>query len=163
MRALIAGVLVSACVLGSGATAHAEDALAVRDEELSLEALEPLDLSTVPAGRPIAELIADRLTFLGDQLDVHLRALSFNHLDVRFDGKTRRARVRLAREGDQLSLRIAGDIRFERGLARVTTRVDLGISGHVLHLQLPDVEMVPRSYGGERYVELRLPLFEGHF
>ena len=37
---------------------------------------------------------------------------------------------------------------------------DLGIGTHQFHLELPDIDMVPSSYRGERGVEVRLPLFE---
>jgi hypothetical protein len=45
----------------------------------------------------------------------------------------------------------------------VTTKVELGIVGRQLKLELPDFEMVPRSFGNERWVEVRLPLLEGKF
>ena len=49
---------------------------------------------------------------------------------------------------------------FTQGKARVQGRIDLGIGSHEFHLELPDVDMVPASYRGERGVEVRLPLFE---
>jgi hypothetical protein len=112
----------------------------------------------------LSEQITDQLTALGNQLGYHLDLLSQDMVALRVDGRRRRAYVRLgAGEGEFLSFRLASDVHFTEGLARVATTVDLGIAGRTLHLELPDVEMAPASYRGERGVELRLPLFRRRF
>ena len=52
---------------------------------------------------------------------------------------------------------------FADGMARVSTHLDVTIGHHELFVELPDVEMVPSSYNGERYVEWRLPLLARTF
>ena len=48
-------------------------------------------------------------------------------------------------------------------MARVTARIDLAIAGKTLELSLPEVELEPTSYRGERGVEVRLPLINRRF
>ena len=85
-------------------------------------------------------------------------------LSLRFDGRRRRAYVRLGGGNAQyLTFRLASDVHFTQGLARVRLRVDLGIAGRALRLQLPDVEMTPTEFQGERGVVVRLPLFRRNF
>jgi hypothetical protein len=85
-------------------------------------------------------------------------------LTLRFDGRRRRAHVRFgAGETQYLTFRLASDVHFTQGLARVRLRVDLGIAGRALRLQLPDVEMTPTEFQGERGVVVRLPLFRRNF
>lgn len=120
----------------------------------------------VPEGRHLrlSEQIVDTMTELGNTLGAHVDALSNEMLQLRFDGRKRRAYVRLGGGDAQLlTFRLASDIHFSDGRAKLTTRVDLGIAGRALHLELPDVEMVPASYRGERGVEVRLPLFQHAF
>jgi hypothetical protein len=117
----------------------------------------------VPRGRSFSEQIADKLTQLGDTVDDHVGPLTLHVLDLRFDGRARRAHLRLRGETRYLSLRIDGDVEFHHGAAQVDARLELGIAGRQLRLELPDFEVVPRSFGGERYLEVRVPLLSGHF
>lgn len=112
----------------------------------------------------LSEQIADRLTMLGDALGTHLDALSKETLSLRFDGRRRRAHVRLrGGEGQYLTFNLASDVHFTEGLARISTRVDLSVAGRALHLELPELEMQPTEYRGERGVVVRLPLFRRSF
>ncbi|MBS1118911.1 MAG: hypothetical protein H6Q90_1139 [Deltaproteobacteria bacterium] len=112
----------------------------------------------------LSEQITDQLTALGNQLGYHLDVLSQDMVALRVDGRRRRAYLSVgAGEGTYLSFRLASDVHFTQGLARVATTVDLGIAGRTMHLELPEVEMVPASYRGERGVEVRLPLFRRRF
>jgi hypothetical protein len=114
--------------------------------------------------RSFSEQIADRLTWLGQEMDTHLGALSMDRMDLRFDGRNRRAKIGLGKgDGGLLSMRIASDVKFERGLARVATRINLTLNGTKLAVQLPDFELVPRNFAGENYLEVRIPLLEGTF
>ncbi|HTM22858.1 MAG TPA: hypothetical protein VL172_20185 [Kofleriaceae bacterium] len=125
---------------------------------------EPGELPPPPAQLSMSYQLREHLTLYGNELGAHLSTLSFNLVNFKFDGFDQRARLRLGGQlGSQLSLRIDGDVHFQHGLARVKTRVELGIVGRQLKLELPDFEMVPRSFGGERWVEVRLPLLEGTF
>jgi len=112
----------------------------------------------------LSEQITDELSELGNTLGYHLDVLSHEMVALRVDGRRRRAYVRVGGgDGEYLTFRLASDVHFTDGLARVTTRVDLGIAGRRLQLELPEMEMVPASYRGERGVEIRLPLFRRTF
>jgi hypothetical protein len=128
------------------------------------EPTQPGELPPPPAHLSMSYQLKEHLTLYSNELGMHLSNLSFNLVNLRFDAHTQRARLRLGGEvGKQLSLRIDGDVHFQRGLARVRTRVELGVVGRQLKFELPDFEMVPRSFAGERWVEVRLPLLEGTF
>jgi hypothetical protein len=105
--------------------------------------------------------ITDSLTELGNFVGTHVNVLSDDILMMRFDGRRRYARIRFGTgEGRYLRFKFDSDWYFAQGKARMQARVDLGIGEHQFHLELPDVDMVPASYRGERGVEIRLPLFE---
>ena len=113
----------------------------------------------------LSQQITDELTSLGNTLGHHLDALSGDLVGVRFDGRRRRASVRVgtSRAERYLTLELAGDVHFTQGVARVHATLDVGVAGHVLSLELPDFEMAPTSYRDERGVEIRLPLLRGSF
>jgi hypothetical protein len=112
----------------------------------------------------LSQQITERLTLLGNTLGEHLDALSKETLTLRFDGRRRRAHVRFGGgEAQYLTFRLASDVHFTEGLARFSTRVDLSIAGRALHLELPEVEMTPTEYRGERGVVVRLPLLRRAF
>jgi len=120
----------------------------------------------VPEGRhlKLSDQITDQLTVLGNTLGYHLDVLSRETLSLRFDGRRRRAYVRFGGgEGQYLTFRLASDVHFTDGLARVSTRIDLSIAGRALRLDLPEVEMTPTEYRGDRGVVVRLPLFRRNF
>lgn len=120
----------------------------------------------VPAGRhlTLSDQITEQLTLLGNLVGYHVDVLSADLIAMRVDARRRRAYVRIG-AGDErvLRLRIASDIHFTEGLARVTTRIDLRIRGRNLELELPEAEVVPASYRGDRGVEIRVPLFRRRF
>jgi hypothetical protein len=150
------GALVAIAVASAGA------ARAERREPRPVEIKPGKPAKPAKLERSYTEQIEDRLTWLGDEMGHHLGALSMDHMEFRFDGKSRRARIGLGKgDGDMLSMRIASDVKFERGLARVATRINLTLNGTKLLLQLPDVEVVPRGLGGD--FEVRIPLLEGTF
>ena len=114
--------------------------------------------------RSYSQQIEDRLTWLGTELDHHVGRLSLDRLAIRFDGRARRARIRVGKgDGGVVSLRIDGDVVFDHGLAQVDTRIGLSISGHAMQFVLPMIELVPSSWNGEKYVEVRVPLISGAF
>lgn len=104
--------------------------------------------------------ITDRLTWLCNTLGQHLDLLSGDLVQLRFDGRQRRAHVRLGGgTSDALQIQLDGDVQFDDANARVRARIDLALRGHLLHLDLPDFEMSPAEYRGDRGVQLRLPVF----
>jgi len=83
---------------------------------------------------------------------------------VHVDGRTQRAYVRVGGgHTHYLNFQMSSSWYFADGMARVAARVDLTIAGRQVELKLPDFEMVPTSFNGERYVEWRLPLLERRF
>lgn len=114
----------------------------------------------------LSQQITDQLTVLGNTVGYHVNTLSNDAIALGFDGRRRRAKIRLGLEDrpDQyLTFRLAGDVHFTQGVARVAARLDIGVAGHVLHLEFPDIEMAPASYRGDRGVEIRVPLFKRTF
>jgi hypothetical protein len=138
-----------------GGVAHAGDGdihLALADRWRDVPPSQRLKLSTQ---------ITDELTELGNFIGSHVNVLSDDILMMKFDGRRRYARIRFGTgEGQYLRFRFDSDWYFTQGKARVLSRVDLGIGKHQFHLELPDIDMVPASYRGDRGVEVRLPLFE---
>ena len=121
----------------------------------------------VPSGArlTLSQQITDQLTELGNTVGHHLDVLSNELVGLTLDGRRRRAKVRFGSTTSEryLTFSLAGDVHFTHGVARIAARIDVGIAGHVLALELPDFEMAPTSYRGERGVEIRLPLFKRTF
>jgi len=112
----------------------------------------------------MSQQIADSLTELGNQLGYHLDQLSYEMLALKFDGRRKKAYVRLGGGNEQyLNFKLASDVHFTEGVARITARVDLTFRGKNFKLTLPDVEMVPANYRGDRGVEFRVPIFRRRF
>ncbi len=109
--------------------------------------------------------ITDELTEFGNQLGYHLGVLSNDMLALSFDGRKRRAKVMVGTDdGGYLVFKLKSDVQFlGGGVARINAKVDLGIGGRVMHFDLPEFEMAPTEYRGERGVELRLPLIKQSF
>lgn len=117
----------------------------------------------VPAGQhlKLSDQITDQLTELGNFIGENVNVLSDDMLALKFDGRRRYARIRFGADaGGLLRFNLDTGWHFAQGKARIQTRVDLGIGNHQFHLDLPDMEMAPTEYHGERGVEVRLPLIE---
>ncbi len=143
-------------------TSVVSTSVAAADDRAPYERLRPSEPHDESS---LEQQITDHLTELGNELGTHLDALSNDLLFVKFDGRRRRAHVRLG-GGDPdgyLMFKVDSDVHFTDGVARVTTRVDLAVAGRQVHLLVPDFEMVPASYRGDYGVELRLPLFKHAF
>jgi len=111
-------------------------------------------------GLSLEDQITERLTQLGNLLGKHLDLLSADMFQLKVDARRRHARIRLGGgEGQGLIIRLDSEIQLEDIHARITTRVDLGYQGHLLRLDLPDVELAPAVYRGDYGVEVRLPVF----
>jgi len=108
--------------------------------------------------------VQDQITEICNQIGGHLDVLSSDMVALKVDVRQRRAWVRVGGGDEQyLTFRLASDVLFTDGVARVSTRVDLAIRGRKLQFELPEMEMVPASYHGERGVEIRLPLVRHRF
>lgn len=108
--------------------------------------------------------LAEKMTLAGDELGLHLRAITFNSIDMDFDGHKRIAHLRMqAGEAKKVALGIDSDVAFKSGYARVAATVKFGVAGKTWQFELPEFDMVPRSYDGHKYVELRLPVIDFRF
>ena len=108
--------------------------------------------------------LAEKMSLAGDELGLHLRAVTFDTLDMNFDGHKKIAHLRMqAGEAKKVALGIDSDVAFKSGYARVDATLKFGVLGKSWELELPEFDMVPRSYDGHRYVELRLPVIDFRF
>ena len=121
---------------------------------------------TVPSSRQLtlSEQLTDAMTDLGNQLGYHLDQLSMDRFGLRFDGRQRRARVKFGMiDSDYATFKFDSVVHFSDGMAKISAVFDVGIGGHVMHIELPDIEMLPTEYHGERGVQLRVPLYRRYF
>lgn len=107
--------------------------------------------------------IKTNITRLSSELGRHVSALSFDLIGMRFDAHTNKAKVKVDAGGEDLSFCLDSKLHFRRGVARVRARIGLALAGRQISFELPEFDVVPRSYGGRQYVELRVPLLEGSF
>jgi hypothetical protein len=105
--------------------------------------------------------IVDEVTALGNLIGTGMNELSDDLLGLKFDGRKRRAKLRVGTgEGQYLRFRLESDWHFTQGKARIAAKLKLGVGDHQWNIELPDMEMVPANYRGDRGVEVRIPLFE---
>ena len=130
-------------------------------QEIALELQRDLEIGAAPSW---SWRLAEKMTLAGDELGLHLSRLTFDAVDLDFDGHKRIARLRLqAGESGKLAFGIESDVAFQKGYARVDATIHLALLGRHLAIALPDIDMVPRSTAGQRHVELRLPLIDLRF
>jgi hypothetical protein len=112
----------------------------------------------------LGEQVARSIAELGNTLGMHAALLSHEMLAMKFDGQRRRAFIALGGGDDRfLAFKLANDVHFVDGLARINTKIDLTIRGRKIQVELPEWEMVPASYRGDRGVEVRVPIFRRRF
>lgn len=112
----------------------------------------------------LSSKIKDRLEVLSEEVDGHLSEISFDMLSLHYDAGSNTAKIDVdAGDDEALGLSINSHVAFDHGAAKVKAHLDLGVAGRRLSFDLPEVDMVPRSFGGKRYVELQLPLVQGNF
>ncbi|MEO7093036.1 MAG: hypothetical protein ABI175_07295 [Polyangiales bacterium] len=121
---------------------------------------------SVPSSRQatLGQQFTDTLSELGNQLGYHLDQLSNDTLEMKFDARNRKARVKFGLfDSEYATFTFDSLIRFQDGLAKIDARLCVGIAGRVMHIDLPEVEMLPTEYHGERGIQLRLPLYRRYF
>jgi hypothetical protein len=108
--------------------------------------------------------VLDNVTLLSDQAGLHLRNLTFDLVDFRFDARERQGRFRFG-GGDSARLRLNIDGRYalQGDQARVVTRLELGLFGKSLQLELPEVDFAPTIWNGETGVAVTMPILHGRF
>lgn len=126
---------------------------------------EPLaEPSEPPKGESMKKRLEKNVDHLADQLGFHLSRLSFDVLEMSFDMKKKRAKVKLdAGDDDNLGVGLDSDVKFKGDYARVQARLDLSLGGHSVSLDLPEFQVAPSKVKGEAGVEVRLPLVRGRF
>jgi hypothetical protein len=120
----------------------------------------------VNGGLTLEERITDHLTELGNTVGQHINTLSYGNVGMSFDGRRRKAHMRVGTSSVNeryLVLNIEADMHFTQGVGQVAARVELGIAGHTIALELPDFDVAPTEYHGDRGVEIRIPLFKRTF
>jgi len=155
----LAGLANAEPVPGSLDPTHMVGPVVEASESSTLPTLEEME-----GGPKWSWRLAEKMSLAGDELGLHLRAITFNSLDMNFDGHKRIAHLRMqAGEAKKVALGIDSDVAFKSGYARVNATVKLGVAGKTWQLELPEFDMVPRSWDGHRYVELRLPVIDFRF
>lgn len=140
----------------------ASTAVAQADDFALYERLWP----SVPSAQKttFSQQIQDELTELGNQLGYHLDQLSADTLEMKFDARKRKARVKFGLfDSEYATFTVDTLIRFQDGLAKIDARLCVGVANRVMHINLPEIEMLPTEYHGERGVQLRLPLYRHYF
>jgi hypothetical protein len=147
--------LVVALIVGVAAPAYAEingDLIALNDRWQDVPAGPQLKLSIQ---------ITDELTSIGNLIGTSMNDLTDDTIGLKFDGRKRRAQLHVGTgDGQYLRFNLDSDWHFSDGKARIAAKLQLGIGDHQLNIDLPDMEMSPAEYHGDRGVELRVPVFE---
>jgi hypothetical protein len=124
-------------------------------------------LTEVPDPGPTLSLktrLTKNFTLLSNEMGLHLKNLSGELIDMKFDIGGRRAKINLGGGDDErLKLRVNSNVVMRGKIARVSAKVDLGLFGDRFQLELPDFEIVPQTLDGRSWVEFRVPLIEGTF
>jgi hypothetical protein len=120
----------------------------------------------VPATHELSmeDQLTNRIDEWGNQMGRHLDTMSHDVFGLRIDAHRNYAHLHLG-GGDEryMALHIDSDWFFHDGLADVNATLDFTIHGHGIKVELPNFEMVPASYGDNRYVEIRVPFFKRAF
>jgi hypothetical protein len=114
---------------------------------------------------PATGKVVDKVVAMTNQFfDQHVDLLTYDLVHLRVDAEQRAAKIAVG-GGDArvVQLRVAGDVEVVDGTARIHSRVAFAIAGKQIDLRLPNVDVAPASYRGERGVEVRLPLVRHAF
>lgn len=111
----------------------------------------------------LKDRVTKNLTLMSNEMGLHMKTLTGEMVDMTFDVKARKARLKLNAGSESLSLNLDSKLVMRGKIARVSTTIDLNILGENLTLDLPDFELVPQSWQGQRWVEFRVPIIEGRF
>ncbi len=125
----------------------------------------PVPPAAAMTSRPspgIGDDFAARVARLGEAIDAQLGALSLDAVTFRIDGRARRAYLGIHGDTSRVGFRIDSSIGLRKDAAAIDTRLELAIGGRHLAMVIP-IELVPRSYLGERYLEVRVPIIRQPF
>ena len=94
-------------------------------------------------------------------MGAHIDKMSHDLVALHVDMRAGRARLRLGMgDGKFLKFRFDSDWHFIDGKARMTAKLDLGVSGHMLHVDVPAVDVSTDSYRGQDLVQVNVPLLQ---
>lgn len=148
-------VIVALVLATLPATARADEL--VRIDEL----IEPMEVPKLPSTR---EVVMDGLTIMSNAFSSHLRKLSGNLFKLKFDPRTKTGFLKFHGElSPELYLAIHSDVQVMGRVTRFRTQLYLGLFGSNLHVELPEIDLVPQTDFGQQYVEVRLPIFYRRF
>lgn len=151
MRALVvAGALVA---LGAGSAA-ADDMRPVNDRWPSVGHRHDPSMG---------QQIADWMTHLGGDMNSHMALLSHDVMGLTIDGRGQRAHLRFHVNNGYVGFDMDNNIHVGDGMAKVRVNLRLRLGGRTMNVNMPEMEIVPSDYHGERYVELRMPLWVAHW
>ncbi len=115
-------------------------------------------------GLTLEERITDHLTEIGNLLGARVNHLSDHLLSLRVDG--RRNRARLAFGGGNahyLEFKVDSDWLFADGKAHVQAKLELGLLGHKMSVELPDMDLSRDSYAGQDMVTVNVSVLQRRF
>lgn len=160
-------IAIGIAAMLSGGAARAEERAGAVDLEahvaVHLDQARLLDRPAVPKKKSLSAQVKRNLTLLGDELGLHVSALTADLVRFRFDFARKFGQFRIGGGTDSFLFRVDGDVEVHGSVARVRSRLDLGLGGERVTLDLPEVDLATQSVAGERAYELRLPVFEGRF
>ena len=112
----------------------------------------------------IEDRITDHLTEMGNSIADHMNKLSDHMLSLHVDG--RRNRARLAFGGGNahyLEFKVDSDWLFADGKAHVQAKLELGLLGHKMDIELPNMDLSRDSYGGQDMVTVNVSVLQRRF
>jgi hypothetical protein len=94
-------------------------------------------------------------------IGAHLDNMSHDMIALHVDTRAGRAHLRFGLgDGRVLKFKFDSDWHFIDGKARMTAKLDLGISGHMLHVDVPTVDVSTDSYHGQGLVQVNVPVLQ---
>jgi hypothetical protein len=112
--------------------------------------------------RASAKHVLDSVDVAAADLQLGLRTMTFDLLDLRLEVRRGHAKLRLGGEiSDAVELRLDGHVAWRDGGARFSTRLAVGLGGEKLSVKIPDFYLAPCNVNGVSGLELRVPVLEG--
>lgn len=135
--------------------------LAIPSTAAADQLTEPIVVPRMPSTR---DYVMDGLTIMSDTFARQLNKLSFDLVKLHFDPRSKKGFLKFHGElSPELYLAIHSDVKVMGRVTRLKTHLFVGLLGQDMHLELPEIDLVPRSDLGRQYVELRLPIFYRRF
>lgn len=126
---------------------------------IALEAAWPK--APAKSGASMGMMITDELTEIGNEIGHHMNVLSKDVVSLSFDGRQKRLKAKVGLGDSQYaSFSLATDIQFVGSTAKVKATIDFSIQGKRMKFDLPEFEMMPQSYQGDRVVVLLVPIIQ---